>query len=504
MTQDSSKSSLRDMPSGDEAKKDPTDPVQVFPILERDMIRDVDEKQAQQATVDHFGTVTQQSEEERKLVRKLDWRIMTSLWACYALNYLDRNAIAQARLNGLEKDLKLKGNQYNLCISILFVGYTVMQMPSNMVMASKKVRPSRWMCCWMMAWAICSGCTALSHDFSGLFVARLLLGIVEAPFYPGALYLLSLFYTRREIATRVAILYSANIVATASSGLIAAATFATLDKVHGIQGWKWLFIIEAVVTFCVAIVCLYTMPDHPLSTPWLTPAERELAQARIDRDTVGMEPSKGVVAGLGQACKDGRLWVFVVLQNLHLSACGFNSFFPSVVGGLGFNRTLTLVLTCPPYLMSGLFMIVWAVSSGRKNEKTWHITISMLIALVGFIISCVTLNTPARYISCFIFTIGAYAANSVILGWVSATCGQTQEKKAAALSIVNTFGNASFAYTPFLYPKSDGPKYLTANIANSCFVVGSIVCTWILRFWLKRDNDKIKSANADAKLLYAY
>ncbi len=258
------------------------------------------------------------------------------------------------------------------------------------------------------------------------------------------------------------------------------------------------------MTFGVAVICLYTMPDHPLSTRWLTPAERELAQARIDRDTVGMEPSKGVVAGLSQACKDGRLWVFVVLQNLHLSACGFNSFFPSVVGGLGFNRTLTLVLTCPPYLLSGLFMIVWAVSSGRKNEKTWHITISMLIALVGFIISCVTLNTPARYISCFIFTIGAYAANSVILGWVSATCGQTQEKKAAALSIVNTFGNASFAYTPFLYPKSDGPKYLTANIANSCFVVGSIICTWILRLWLKRDNEKIKRSNADARLLYAY
>ncbi|KAI3475679.1 hypothetical protein L1887_62848 [Cichorium endivia] len=83
------------------------------------------------------------------------------------------------------------------------------------------------------------------------------------PSIPGALYLLSLFYTRREIATRVAILYSANIVATASSGLIAAATFATLDKAHGIQGWKWLFIIEAVVTFGVAVICLYTMPEPP-------------------------------------------------------------------------------------------------------------------------------------------------------------------------------------------------------------------------------------------------
>ena len=164
-------------------------------------------------------------------------RLMTS-------THSDRNAIAQARLNGLEKDLGLVGTDFNTCVSILFVGYTLVQLPSNMVMATKKIRPSLWMCGWMMAWAVVSACTALCKSYGSMLAVRFILGVVEAPFYPGAIYLLSLFYPRREIATRISILYSANTIATACSGLIAAATFASLDGVRGIKGWQYLFIIE--------------------------------------------------------------------------------------------------------------------------------------------------------------------------------------------------------------------------------------------------------------------
>lgn len=106
-------------------------------------------------------------------------------------------------------------------------------------MASKAVRPSIYMGVCMALWAIISACTALATNYQHLVLTRFFLGVAEAPFYPGALYLLSIFYTRKEIATRVAILYTANILSTAFSGLIAAATFATLDGAHGIKGWKW-------------------------------------------------------------------------------------------------------------------------------------------------------------------------------------------------------------------------------------------------------------------------
>lgn len=262
------------------------------------------------------------------------------------------------------------------------------------------------------------------------------------------MFLLSLFYTRKEIATRLSILYSANIIATSFSGLVAAATFTTLDGAHGLAGWRWLFIIEGAVTFGVAIISMFLLPDHPLTTRWLTPEERELAHARIAKDTVGLESSKGARAGFMQAARDPRLWLLTFMQNCHLSATGFNSFFPTVVKTLGFSRNITLVLTCPPYLVSAAACVVTGLSSGRFNERTWHITGGMLVAMAGFIMASCTLNVVARYLACFLFASGCYAVNAVILGWVTATLGQTSEKKAAALGIINMFGNASFIYTP--------------------------------------------------------
>ncbi|OQE20594.1 hypothetical protein PENSTE_c013G00620 [Penicillium steckii] len=440
---------------------------------------------------DYSGATAKTDAREIALVRKLDMRIMPIMWAMYFLNYIDRNAIANARLNGIEEDLGLVGTQYNTCISILFVGYLLMQIPSNMLMSSKKIRPSLYMSICMASWAIVSACTALTKSYGGLVAVRFFLGITEAPFYPGALFLLSLFYTRKEIAFRISILYSGNIVATAVAGLIAAATFATLDHHLGLKGWQWLFIIEGAVTFGVAGLGIFMLPDHPLNTRWLTPEERQLAHDRIKKDTVGGEESKGVLVGLKQAMCDPRLYLLAFMQNMHLSACGFNNFFPTVVGSLGFSSTITLVLTCPPYVFSGICCVVVGITSGRYNERTWHITVSMGLAVVGYIISCTTLNTGARYVACFLFASGAYAVNSVILGWVPATLGQTPEKKAASLSFINVVANASYIYTAYLYPKSDGPRYLIGMSANTAFGVATIASAWVLRFWLQNINRKI-------------
>ncbi|KAK5949530.1 hypothetical protein OHC33_009336 [Knufia fluminis] len=451
---------------------------------------------------DYSGAVAKTDKVEIALVKKLDRRILPTLWAMYFLNYLDRNAIAQARLNNLEDDLGLVGNQFNVAVSILFVGYLLMQIPSNMIMSKAHFKPSRYMAICMTVWAIVSACTGAVQSYGGLLSVRFFLGVTEAP--PGAMFLLSLFYTRKEIATRLSILYSANIIATSFSGLVAAATFTTLDGAHGLAGWRWLFIIEGAVTFRVAIISMFLLPDHPLTTRWLTPEERELAHARIAKDTVGLESSKGARAGFMQAARDPRLWLLTFMQNCHLSATGFNSFFPTVVKTLGFSRNITLVLTCPPYLVSAAACVVTGLSSGRFNERTWHITGGMLVAMAGFIMASCTLNVVARYLACFLFASGCYAVNAVILGWVTATLGQTSEKKAAALGIINMFGNASFIYTPYLYPKSDGPRYLIAMSANTAFSFVTIVCAWILRLWLMRTNSKIQKADGANKVFYAY
>ncbi|KAL4764243.1 major facilitator superfamily domain-containing protein [Aspergillus foveolatus] len=311
------------------------------------------------------------------------------------LNYLDRNAIVLARLNDLEEDLNLSSSEYQTCVSILFVGYILGQIPSNMILT--RVRPSWYMAGFMALWA--------------------------AQFFLGITGMASIFNNRKEIATRISILYTGNILATAFAGLVAAG------------GWQWLFILQDTVTFVVAVLSVFTLPDDPRHTRQLSPDQRKLVYEQIVADTVGARQQSSIMRGLKEAASDPRLWLFAFMQHMHLAANGFKNFFPTAVETLGFNITVTLVLTCPPYLIAG----AGSVAPG-------NITFAKSLAVFGFVLGCATLNTAARYTAMIIFAIGTHAVNSIILGWVSSTCGQTNEKKASSLAIVNTIANISFIW----------------------------------------------------------
>ncbi|KAL4898671.1 major facilitator superfamily domain-containing protein [Aspergillus ambiguus] len=454
------------------------------------------EKYATKSRPDYSGAQKKTDPLEIRLVRKLDIWIMPTLWLMYWLNYLDRNAIALARLNNLEEDLNLSSSEYQTCVSILFVGYLLGQVPSNMILT--RVRPSWYMAGFMALWAVVSSLTALAKDFKGLLLTRFFLGVT------GALYMLSIFYTRKEIATRISVLYTGNILATAFAGLIAAGIFNGMDNLRGISGWQWLFILQGAVTFVIAVFSIFTLPDDPRETRWLTPEERALAHSRIVADTVGARHQTSTLSGLKEAARDPRLWLFAFMQHMHLAANGFKNFFPTAVETLGFNTTITLVLTCPPYLIAGIISVFWSWSSGRYNERTWHITIAKAIAIAGFVLGCATLNTGARYFAMIVFSIGTYAVNSIILGWVSSTCGQTKEKKASALAIVNTIANVSFIWTPYLWPSSDEPRYTIAMSSSAAFSAACATSAWIMKIWLIRTNRKIRQSDDESTLYYAY
>lgn len=223
------------------------------------------------------------------------------------------------------------------------------------------------MACFMALWAAISTMAGVTRDFKGLLLARFFLGVAEAPFYPGALYILSIFYTRKEIATRMSILFTGNICGTAFSGLIAIGVF-KMEGIAGLAGWRWLFILQGVMTFVLAIASAFILPDEPRNTWWLSESERELAHERVAADPVEIRENTSMLAGLREAVTDSRLWVFVLMQHFHMAASNFKNFFPTIVETLGFGRNATLALTCPPYIVSGIVAILWAANSGKHPQ----------------------------------------------------------------------------------------------------------------------------------------
>ncbi|KAJ4180396.1 hypothetical protein NW767_014401 [Fusarium falciforme] len=442
---------------------------------------------------------------EKSLVRKLDYTLVPMVWLLYLFNYLDRNNIAQARLSSFEQDLGLKGNQFNVAVSILNVGYMLMQLPSNMLLT--RTRPSIYIPFWTALWSIVSAATAGAGNYTHLIVIRFFLGIAEAPFFPGAMYLLSCWYPRKELALRTAILYSGVLLATAFSGLIAAGVLSNLEGVRGIAGWQWLFIIEGAGSFGAALIAFIFLPDFPGqksgAVKWLlTDDEQKVAVERIQRDRVSLpQADNSVWSGLAMAAKDIRTWVFVIMLTANHSAYGFNSFFPTIVKGfkLGDN-TLTLVLTAPPYLVATITAFATAWSSDRRKDRGYHIAVPQFVACIGFIISVSTLNNAARYTAAFLYICGCFSSNAMVFSWASSTLNQTPEKRACATAIINLLSQLGNIWSPYFFPSSDGPRYIKANILMMAFSLLSVVTCVIMKIMLKKANRKLKETGDNVNL----
>lgn len=196
----------------------------------------------------------------------------------------------------------------------------LMQIPSNMILT--RVRPSIYIPAWVCLWSVVSAATAACNSFTHLIIIRFFLGICEAPFFPGVFFLLSCWYTKKELALRYAFLYSGLVLATAVSGLLAAGIFAGLGGVAGLQGWRWLFILEGAATFLLGLVAFVMLADFPLRRIRIgfSPRRKEVAVTRMARDAVSEEEhDQSVLHGLKLAVTDVKVWAFVSALNPHAS-----------------------------------------------------------------------------------------------------------------------------------------------------------------------------------------
>lgn len=178
---------------------------------------------------------------ETQMVRKVDMVIMPIMGVLYLLNYVDRSALASAKVYGIMTDLNMTTNDFASAISILFAGYIPFQIPSNLLM-SKISRPGLYICAAATVWGVVSGCTGAVRSYHGLLAIRVLLGATEAVFFPGVIYLMSAWYTKKELGKRLGALFIFQSIGSAFGGFIAAACL-TLDGRYGIAGWRWLFIV---------------------------------------------------------------------------------------------------------------------------------------------------------------------------------------------------------------------------------------------------------------------
>ncbi|KAH8660029.1 nicotinamide mononucleotide permease [Xylariales sp. PMI_506] len=425
----------------------------------------------------------------RTAIRKMDMVIMPILVIMYILNYLDRQNISSAKLANIDKDLGMNAVQYQTSISILFAGYISMQVPSNMIVGKVKW-PGVYICAGMATWGVLSALMSVVHNFAGLLVTRVLLGCVEAIFFPGALYFLSLFYNRKQMAFRAAILYSGSQLGNAFGGLFAIGVL-RLDGQSGLSGWQWLFLVEGVITTGLAIVFAFILPNSNKKIIGMSEIECEFVQWNYISEQGQADDIAEISAfkGFRMALVDPKTWLLMgTLYATYIVGAVVN-FFPSVVAGLGYDRNTTYGLTAPPFILCVICMLINGFHSDRTQERFFHIVGPLCITLVANVIAVSSLNIAARYVAIMMLPASFYSAAVVILSWITGSMSQPSVKRAAAIGFINSMCNTPNIWGSYLY--FGAPRYVTAFIVNIAATGAAMAFALATRLYLARQNRKM-------------
>ncbi|KAG1806862.1 MFS general substrate transporter [Suillus plorans] len=440
-----------------------------------------------------FGGSAARKELERKLLRKLDLR-MSILVLIYILNYVDRNNAGAARSRGLVADLHLTDQQFATLLSILYVGYIIMQIPSNMFL-NFTGKPSLYLPACMAVWGMISALTGITTNFTGAVITRFFLGFVEAAFFPGSLFLISKWYKRTEIGFRTAILYCGNIISNAFGALLASGILGGMNNVLGHAAWRWLFYLEGALTVFVAICAIFILPDFPSTTKWLSDDERRLALRRMEEDAgVGDQKETeqgGLTHGLYLAVTDWTVWWFAMAVNAIVVSLSFNAYFPTLSATLGYNPTVSLLLVAPPFVFAVIVTFCLCRHSDYKQERFYHIIGSWIAGIIGFIIAISTMNTAARYVSLFLMA-QTYAGLVVMLAWMNNSFPRPPSKRAVCVAIINGFSQLGNVAGSYIWPLSWGPTYRYSY--GICIAASgtAIIMAWIFKQHLISLNEKLE------------
>jgi MFS family permease len=335
-------------------------------------------------------------------------------------SYLDRNALPNARIQGIETDLKLQGEEFNSAISVLFVGYIALQVPSNLILT--RVRPSIYLPACMGLWGLVSASTAFVKSFFGLAATRFFLGFLEAPFFPGALFLLSSWYTKEELATRMAVLYAGSLLSSAFGGLFAAAIQYALNGFLGMRSWQWLFVIEGCATILLSVSAAFVLPDFPSTTRWLSDDEKVIAVQRLEASR-GTKPTQrsSLLSGLHMTVTDYKVWILAAIIMTKTSAAAVGSFVPTLIATLEYGRVKSLLLVAPPYIFAAIVQLGISFSSDKMRERYCHLVLPLAVGMVGFIMAAIFSSLGLRYLTLFLILGGIYGGFNVAIAWVSST-----------------------------------------------------------------------------------
>ncbi|VUC20936.1 unnamed protein product [Clonostachys rosea] len=420
----------------------------------------------------------------RKLIRKIDWAILPLCILLYLLSFLDRTNIGNARLDTFEADMGMTGLMYNHALAIFFPFYVIAEIPSNMAM--KRFPPWIWIPLIMLVWGVCCILMGIVTNYGGLLACRAALGLAEGGLFPGVAYYITMWYCRHECGLRLAVFFSAATLAGAFGGLLARGIL-EMRGVAGLAGWRWLFIIEGILTVVVAAIALKFMQDYPEKAKLLNEDERKIVLSRLEHDRSSLTNEFGIKY-VGHALTDWKIWVHVVVTIcLYTGVYSYSLFLPTIVRDLGYSNSTAQLMTVPPFVLACIICVAAGWYADKIGQRGIFMIIGLLTALIGFVMLLSTQNSTAKYIGCFLAAAGIYPAVPQGVTWNSNNIGGGM-KRGAGIAMQVGFGNISGIISSYLFLPKDSPTYYPGiGSLAGLYTLALLLCT-LMTIYLRREN----------------
>lgn len=450
------------------------------------------------------GTIPVVDEEtEKRVIKKLDRRIIPVACWIYLMNFMDRVGIGNARLFKIEEDLGMKvgSNQFQLAVSILFVTYCLFETPSNLII--KKLKPARYLAGLVFVWGLIATFTGFVQTYPALIACRLLLGLFEAGLFPGIMLYLTTFYTKRHISLRNAYFYSISALSGAVGGLVATG-IAQMDGAAGWNAWRWIITINGIPTILTAPLVLWLLPNDPETASFLTDEDRRnlvlLRQAEVGQTISGQQMHKeDVMAGI----KDWKIWALSFAQFCsHSVLYSFSVFLPTIIREMAqedWTPAIIQAMTIPVYIVGFFTYLAVARFSDRIQQRGIFCLIGNVTMMIGYGLLLGHLNVASRLIGCFFISAGLWVCSGSGMAWI--TVNQPRYgKRAFASGIFITIGNAAGVPAPFLYEDRYKPRYIPGYAATLGMLAFAFIVHASIMFHFNKKNQRKRDGLEDWRM----
>ncbi|QSZ33625.1 hypothetical protein DSL72_005193 [Monilinia vaccinii-corymbosi] len=428
------------------------------------------------------------AEIEKRVVRKLDKRLIPLVMLLYLLSYLDRSNIGNAKTAGMSKELHISSSQYEWLLTIFYISYILFEWFALMW---KVLPPHIWACFCVVGWGTAATLQSTTHSWSGMMVARFFLGFFEAGYGPGIPYLLSFFYLRHEIGVRIGIFLSAAPLATCFAGALA---YGITSGHAAIANWRLLFLVEGIPCIATGIMTFFVLPDSPEKARFLNEEERAVARARGVRQVGAEEEHRagGVKwADIAAAFMDPKNYLTAFMYfSCNVSFSSLPVFLPTILNEMGFSAINAQGLSAPPYFLAFLVVILSTYIADRTQQRGYVIMFLSVIASIGYILLATTSSVGPRYTGVFLAAAGIFPAIGNILPWVLNNQG-SDTKRGTGIAILNLVGQCGPLLGTRLYPSEERPYYRKGMWVCTAFMILNGVLALVLRTLLNWENKRL-------------